>query len=294
MGFAIYAVGSLLLYLTPSKGDTGALELIIFRPVQAAEGAFLFANSAAILTDAFPTMERGKALGINQAALLAGSRRVQRVALGISIVWGLVVWVFGERMSWIPSGTMSSGVFPGTPSMMNGFIGAALVYVLIAILLLFLLVRHWNLSWRFSVVRNAPIVLFLISAAVQAAPLMWTTFGLASFLYGTISSLYGAVVAAMIYFAFIGLAAVLYGIRREKNQSSRLVLAVVGGLQMVVFSYLIYEFFAYSQVWGGNPLAYGYIVATFVGGSLIYFISKKWHAKRGIDISMAFKEIPPD
>lgn len=294
MGFAIYAVGSLLLYLTPSKGDTGALELIIFRPVQAAEGAFLFANSAAILIDAFPTMERGKALGINQAALLAGSRRVQRVALGISIVWGLVVWVFGERMSWTPSGTMSSGVFPGTPSMMNGFIGAALVYVLIAILLLFLLVRHWNLSWRFSVVRNAPIVLFLISAAVQAAPLMWTTFGLASFLYGTISSLYGAVVAAMIYFAFIGLAAVLYGIRREKNQSSRLVLAVVGGLQMVVFSYLIYEFFAYSQVWGGNPLAYGYIVATFVGGSLIYFISKKWHAKRGIDISMAFKEIPPD
>ena len=73
MGFAIYTVGSLLLYLTPNTGDLGALELIIFRLVQAAGGAFLFSNSAAILTDAFPSNERGKALGINQVALLAGS-----------------------------------------------------------------------------------------------------------------------------------------------------------------------------------------------------------------------------
>ncbi len=73
LGFAIYTVGSILLYLTPSRGEAGALELIIFRLVQAAGGAFLFANSAAILTDAFPANERGKALGINQVALLAGS-----------------------------------------------------------------------------------------------------------------------------------------------------------------------------------------------------------------------------
>lgn len=73
LGFAIYTVGSVLLYLTPSTGDAGALELIIFRLVQAAGAAFLFSNSAAILTDAFPARERGKALGINQVALLAGS-----------------------------------------------------------------------------------------------------------------------------------------------------------------------------------------------------------------------------
>ena len=73
LGFAIFTAGSILLYLTPNSGDTGALELVFFRIVQGIGGAFLFANSAAIITDAFPHNERGKALGINQVAALAGS-----------------------------------------------------------------------------------------------------------------------------------------------------------------------------------------------------------------------------
>lgn len=73
LGFAIFTAGSILLFLTPNSGDTGALELIIFRIVQGIGGAFLFANSAAIITDAFPYNQRGTALGINQIAALAGS-----------------------------------------------------------------------------------------------------------------------------------------------------------------------------------------------------------------------------
>ncbi|MDG7014295.1 MAG: MFS transporter [Nitrososphaerota archaeon] len=73
LGFAIFTAGSILLYLTPNTGDAGALELIVFRIVQGVGAAFLFANSAAILTDAFPYSERGKALGINQVAALVGS-----------------------------------------------------------------------------------------------------------------------------------------------------------------------------------------------------------------------------
>ncbi|MDG6957969.1 MAG: MFS transporter, partial [Nitrososphaerota archaeon] len=73
LGFAIFTVGSVLLFLTPNIHDAGALELIFFRILQGVGGAFLFANSAAILTDAFPYRERGKALGINQVAALAGS-----------------------------------------------------------------------------------------------------------------------------------------------------------------------------------------------------------------------------
>jgi len=73
LGFAIFTAGSILLFLTPSAGDAGALELIVFRVIQGLGGAFLFANSAAIITDAFPHNERGKALGINQVAALTGS-----------------------------------------------------------------------------------------------------------------------------------------------------------------------------------------------------------------------------
>src|SRR5256885_1915257 len=73
LGFLIFAVGSTLLFLTPSTGNTGALELIIFRLIQGIGSGFLLSNSAAILTDAFPVEQRGRALGINQIAGIAGS-----------------------------------------------------------------------------------------------------------------------------------------------------------------------------------------------------------------------------
>jgi EmrB/QacA subfamily drug resistance transporter len=72
IGFAIFTAGSLLLFLTPDTGDAGAIELIVFRLIQAVGAAFIFSNSAAILTDAFPPDERGKALGLNQVAALSG------------------------------------------------------------------------------------------------------------------------------------------------------------------------------------------------------------------------------
>jgi len=72
IGFAIFTVGSILLFLTPGTGDAGAIEMIVFRLVQAVGAAFIFSNSAAILTDAFPPDERGKALGLNQVAALSG------------------------------------------------------------------------------------------------------------------------------------------------------------------------------------------------------------------------------
>lgn len=72
IGFLIFTIGSILLYLTPDSGSTGALELVVFRLIQAVGGAFTMANGAAIITDAFPVNERGKALGINMVAIMSG------------------------------------------------------------------------------------------------------------------------------------------------------------------------------------------------------------------------------
>jgi MFS family permease len=73
LGFAIFTVFSILLSLTWMSGTAGALWLIIMRVFQGVGGAFLFANSSAILTDAFPHNQRGLALGINSVAAIAGS-----------------------------------------------------------------------------------------------------------------------------------------------------------------------------------------------------------------------------
>ena len=72
-GFAVFTVGSILCFFVQGQGNTAALELIVFRLVQGVGGAFLFANSAAILTDAFPPDQRGLAMGMNQIGMLAGT-----------------------------------------------------------------------------------------------------------------------------------------------------------------------------------------------------------------------------
>jgi MFS family permease len=73
LGFAIFAVGSILLYLVHGTGNGAAMQIIIFRLVQAVGGAFLMANSTAILTDAFPPNQRGLAMGINMIAGTSGT-----------------------------------------------------------------------------------------------------------------------------------------------------------------------------------------------------------------------------
>jgi MFS family permease len=95
LGFLIFTVGSILLYFTPSTGDAGALEIIIFRIVQAVGGALFMANSAAILADAFPSDERGKALGINTVAGMSGNI--------LGLVLGGILAIFNWRYIFLVS-----------------------------------------------------------------------------------------------------------------------------------------------------------------------------------------------
>jgi len=73
LGFAIFTVFSILLSVTWMTGPGAALWIIVMRVGQGVGGAFIFANSSAIITDAFPADERGFALGINGVAAIGGS-----------------------------------------------------------------------------------------------------------------------------------------------------------------------------------------------------------------------------
>ncbi len=72
LGFVIYTVASLLLTVDWMTGRAGATYLIAFRVVQGIGAAFLLANAAAIITDAFPANQRGMALGINNIVGVSG------------------------------------------------------------------------------------------------------------------------------------------------------------------------------------------------------------------------------
>ena len=73
LGFAVFSAFSVLLSITWLEGQAAALWLIAMRVMQGGGAALLFANSSAILTDAFPPDQRGLALGVNQVAAIGGS-----------------------------------------------------------------------------------------------------------------------------------------------------------------------------------------------------------------------------
>jgi MFS family permease len=93
-GFAVFTVASVLLSFDPFLGSRAAMWLIGWRFLQAIGGSMLMANSAAILTDAFPEDQRGLALGINQVAGLAG-QFIGLVLGGVLAVWDwrAVFWI---------------------------------------------------------------------------------------------------------------------------------------------------------------------------------------------------------
>ncbi len=132
-GFAVFTFASILLSFDPFLGAKAAMWLIGWRFLQAIGGSMLMANSAAILTDAFPEDQRGFALGINQVAGLSG-QFIGLVAGGLLAVWDWravfwvnvpvgvfgTIWAYrrlreagqrsGGRMDWWGNGTFAVGL----------------------------------------------------------------------------------------------------------------------------------------------------------------------------------------
>jgi len=132
LGFVVFTIASIGLSFDPFQGTHGALWLIGWRFVQAFGGAMLMANSAAILTDAFPEGQRGMALGINQVSGISGqfiglllggllSAWDWRAVFWVNLPFGLLgtVWAYKSlreiastrkaRIDWLGNLTFAAG-----------------------------------------------------------------------------------------------------------------------------------------------------------------------------------------
>ncbi|HXY28200.1 MAG TPA: MFS transporter, partial [Acidimicrobiales bacterium] len=105
LGFAVFTAFSILLAVTWLTGTAGAVWLIVMRIGQGVGGAMLFANSSAIITDAFPSHQRGLGLGINNTAAIAGSF----IGLVIGGVLAPVEWHLVFLVS-VPFGVLGTAV----------------------------------------------------------------------------------------------------------------------------------------------------------------------------------------
>jgi EmrB/QacA subfamily drug resistance transporter len=98
-GFVVFALASL------GAGFSGSgTELILWRIVQGVGGAFLFANSGALVTDAFPREQLGVAMGTN--TMVAAMGLVLGPVLGGALVELSWHWVFWSNVPFALAGAL--------------------------------------------------------------------------------------------------------------------------------------------------------------------------------------------
>jgi MFS family permease len=217
LGFAVFTAGSILLSVTWLQGSAGALWMIGMRVVQGLGGALLFANSWAIITDAFPAEQRGLALGINMVAAIAGSfiglvlggvlaPVSWRLVFLVSVPVGLVgtVWAYlvlqergvrvQTRIDWLGNATFAIGLI------------ALLVGITYGILPYGGHTMGWTNPWVIGAIVGGLIILVafvLIERRVEAPMFRLELFRIRAFSAGSVAALLSALARGGMMFMLI-------------------------------------------------------------------------------------------
>jgi MFS family permease len=217
LGFVIYTVASLLLTIDWMTGKAGATYLIVFRIAQGLGGACLLANSAAIITDAFPVNQRGMALGINNIVGVSGMF-VGLVLGGVlaPINWRLVflisvpVGVFGTiwayaKLREVPRGGQRKIDWPGNVTFALG-----LILIMVAITYGIRPSGGASTGWGSAKVLTliacgvASLVAFVfIESRVEQPMFRLPLFRIRAFTFGTLSTFLSAVARGGLMFILI-------------------------------------------------------------------------------------------
>ena len=217
LGFAVFTAASVALSLLPGRGDAAAMYLVIVRMIQGVGGAMIMANSTALLIDAFPTRQRGLALGINVVAAIGGqfvgllvggllADTDWRLVFWINVPFGLIgtIWAYWKLRDAPVQGTHRID-WAG-----NVTFGLGLVLILTAITYGIQPYRNQVMAWTSPLVIGlfALGVLALIAFAVierrVARPMLdFRLFRIAPFAYGNLANLSSAIARGGLQFMLI-------------------------------------------------------------------------------------------
>jgi len=108
------------------------------------------------------------------------------------------------------------------------------------------------------------------------------------------TSLYGATILGALYFLVVSIASIFYGVKNKIR-----ILSIAGIISAIYFAFLTYEaginpVFGFTSTVDGIPITEIFVGLVIVTGIVVYLLSKYINSKKGIDISMSFKEIPPE
>jgi len=217
LGFAIFTLFSILLSVNWLHGSSAGLFIIVMRIFQGVGGSFLFANSAAILTDAFPTNQRGLALGINNIAGIAGAF-IGLVIGGVlaPIDWRLVflisapVGLFGTVWAYLKLKDTGVRVRAKIDWWGNALFAAGLTLVLIGITYGIEPYGHHDMGWTSPKVLAELIggvlllaIFVVVEQRVDQPMFRIDLFKIRAFLAGNVASLLAAMGRGGLMFIFV-------------------------------------------------------------------------------------------
>jgi amino acid transporter len=140
---------------------------------------------------------------------------------------------------------------------------------------------------------HTPIISILIVFIITVPMILFSSF--TSWL-----PLFATTAEGSLWFAFIGLTAIVYGWIKKadlKNVSTWLILS--GLIVLGFFGYITYQCLGlpyYGISWGSlaSEASLGVILGVWIIGALAYPLAKSYFKKQGLDFSLVFKELPPE
>ena len=155
-----------------------------------------------------------------------------------------------------------------------------------------------DINDRYHAPMKAILVVAIIASASAALALYTTVVGVA----------FNITLAAVSSFIFVGVAAAVFPYSKKAraifDQSPPIVkkriagvpiITILGVIEAAIFAYITY-LAATSPALSGpiNGMSVGLIAVMYVVGIVIYFASKGYHKRRGLDIGLAFSVVPPE
>jgi len=108
------------------------------------------------------------------------------------------------------------------------------------------------------------------------------------------TSLYTTTALGSVFFAFIGITAIIYGYRKRKQLGGTSTGLIISGIiSAPFFLYVTYQLLGLPY-YGINPISWGIMLFFWILGALLYPIGKQYYGKKGLDLSLVFKELPPE
>lgn len=271
----------------------------------AASYAIPWVNNAAAFSGELRNLKRSSWISTFVPMALSGGL----IAFFIELYYSTLGFGFVQASSVLPTGLAGTFVFPNMLSVATLAMGGNVPFMwimnvtfafwyLASLQQTILAISRYTLGMSFDKLIPVQLskvsdrfhspVLALVVTFVIAVPMLI----IASYL--TWFSIFSTSALGMVFFAFMGVTAIVYALKKKDAlRGSAPALVVSGAVVTVFFLYVAYLFLT-DTVYLVKDINWAIIIPLWILGALLYPISRAYYKRKNLDLSLVFKELPPE